>query len=52
MNTSEQNQLQDVDRISVRAGRRIRETAGQLGETAARASEGLGLHFSFCFDCS
>lgn len=42
MNVLERNQLPDGDRVGTRTGQRIRETAGQMGETAARASEQLG----------
>ena len=42
MNNQERNQPPVLDPVATRAGQYIRETAGQLGETAARASEGLG----------
>jgi ElaB/YqjD/DUF883 family membrane-anchored ribosome-binding protein len=41
MNTQERNQQPVLDRPITRAGQYVRETAGQVGETAARASEGL-----------
>lgn len=41
MNTQEQNHPQVLERVGTRAGQQIRETASQLGETAARATEGL-----------
>ncbi len=41
MTTQERNHSPVLDRTATRAGQHIRETAGQLGETAARASEGL-----------
>ena len=42
MNTKERNHPPVLDRIVTHAGQHIRETTSQLGETAARASEGLG----------
>lgn len=41
MKTQERNHLSVLERIATLAGQHIRETAGQLGETAARTSEGL-----------
>ena len=41
MNNQERNQIPDLERTTTRAGQKIRETAGQIGDTAARASEGL-----------
>ena len=41
MNTQERNQAPVLDRTATRPSQYIRETAGQLGETAARATEGL-----------
>jgi ElaB/YqjD/DUF883 family membrane-anchored ribosome-binding protein len=41
MNTEERNQQPVVDRTNTRSGQYMRETAGQLGETAARVTEGM-----------
>ena len=41
MNTEERNQQPVLDRTTTRTGQYMRETAGQLGETAAMASEKL-----------
>jgi ElaB/YqjD/DUF883 family membrane-anchored ribosome-binding protein len=41
MNSNKGNHEPVLEPTATRTGQRIRETAGRLGETAARASEGL-----------